>query len=159
MRGPPYAIGGPAARGPPYPVAYNFPVRTPALRRALVLVAIIGLAGACSRTTTPAEKAAPGPVTFNHDIAPILYGNCASCHRPIDGVTPQPVVTTGSEDDPICVAGAPFSVLDYGSVRRHARAIAAAVQHLWPSGAEFHRAHVARLRDRDRDDEVAEDVA
>ena len=28
---------------------------------------------------------------------------------------------TGSADDPICVAGAPFSVLDYDSVRRHAR--------------------------------------
>ena len=34
----------------------------------------------------------------------------------------------GSSDDPICVAGAPFSVLDYDSVRRHARAIASAVQ-------------------------------
>ena len=36
--------------------------------------------------------------------------------------------TSGSADDPICVAGAPFSVLDYDSVRRHARAIASAVQ-------------------------------
>jgi tetratricopeptide (TPR) repeat protein len=34
----------------------------------------------------------------------------------------------GSDDDPICVAGAPFSVLDYDSVHRHARAIASAVQ-------------------------------
>jgi len=92
-------------------------------------------------------------VTFNHDIAPILYGNCASCHRPIDGAAPpKPTATSGSEDDPICVAGAPFSVLDYDSVRRHAREIAAAVQHRvmppWlpePGHGEF--AHERRLRD------------
>ena len=48
----------------------------------------------------------------------------------------RPAATSGREafgegglpDDPICVAGAPFSVLDYDSVRRHARAIASAVQ-------------------------------
>ena len=34
----------------------------------------------------------------------------------------------GSSEDPLCVAGAPFSVLDYGSVRRNARAISSAVQ-------------------------------
>jgi tetratricopeptide (TPR) repeat protein len=33
-----------------------------------------------------------------------------------------------AEADPICVAGAPFSVLDYDSVRRYAPAIASAVQ-------------------------------
>jgi tetratricopeptide (TPR) repeat protein len=76
-------------------------------------------------------------VTFNRDIAPILFDKCASCHRPLDGAAsaPGPVpregvvaATSGSADDPICVAGAPFSVLDYDSVRRHAREIAAAVQ-------------------------------
>jgi hypothetical protein len=52
--------------------------------------------------------------------------HCASCHRPIDA---PPALRGGSaDDDPICVAGAPFSVLDYPSVRRHARAIASAVQ-------------------------------
>jgi tetratricopeptide (TPR) repeat protein len=57
--------------------------------------------------------------TFNHDIAPILYENCASCHRPIDQTSRSP--------DPICFAGAPFSVLDYETVRARGRQIAQAV--------------------------------
>ena len=88
-------------------------------------------------------------VTFSGDIAPILFDNCASCHRPIE---PQPIATSGSSDDPICVAGAPFSVLDYNSVRRYAPAIASAVQRRamppWlpePGYGEF--AHERRLRD------------
>jgi tetratricopeptide (TPR) repeat protein len=36
-------------------------------------------------------------------------------------------VGTSGDSDPICVAGAPFSVLDYASAHRHARAIAEAV--------------------------------
>jgi tetratricopeptide (TPR) repeat protein/mono/diheme cytochrome c family protein len=85
-------------------------------------------AAACSRTPEPADKGAAGPVTFNRDIAPILFANCASCHRPIGDAAPQPSARSGSPDDPICVAGAPFSVLDYDSVRRHGRAIKSAVQ-------------------------------
>ena len=60
-------------------------------------------------------------VTFNKDIAPILFENCASCHRPIDS-TPQ------AKADPICVAGAPFPLLDYASVRPRADAIARATR-------------------------------
>ena len=105
---------------------------------------------------TQNKPATPRTITFNTDIAPILYDHCASCHRPIDGTAgPVRAVDTkdplegarakdiaaatntaqvrqsgiaGSEDDPLCVAGAPFSVLDYDSARRHARAIASAVQ-------------------------------
>lgn len=102
-------------------------------------MAIVAVAAACSRATgQSAPAAAPRVVTFNRDVAPILFEHCASCHRPIDDGTSQPgrrsgqtqnaVATSGSSDDPICVAGAPFSVLDYDSVRRHARAIASAVQ-------------------------------
>jgi tetratricopeptide (TPR) repeat protein len=69
---------------------------------------------------------APRSVTFNKDIAPILFEHCASCHRPVD-VTSGPAGPTASGSDPICVAGAPFSVLDYASVRRRAPAIASAV--------------------------------
>jgi len=36
--------------------------------------------------------AASGPPTFNTDIAPILYANCASCHRPGE-VAPFPLLT------------------------------------------------------------------
>jgi tetratricopeptide (TPR) repeat protein len=76
------------------------------------------------------DKGAARLVTFNRDIAPLLFANCASCHRPIDDAAAQAAATStaAAADDPICVAGAPFSVLDYDSVRRHARAIKSAVQ-------------------------------
>jgi Flp pilus assembly protein TadD/mono/diheme cytochrome c family protein len=44
-------------------------------------------------------------VTFNRDIAPIVYGNCSVCHRPGQS--------------------APFSLLTYEDVKRHAAQIAA----------------------------------
>ncbi len=43
-------------------------------------------------------------VTFNRDIAPIIFNSCASCHRPGEA--------------------APFSLLTYEDVKRHARQIA-----------------------------------
>src|SRR5215216_3153354 len=98
-----------------------------AVNHALAAVVIVVVA-ACSRTTEQTAQAPTRAATFTRDIAPILFDNCASCHRPIDDTAPQPAATSGSPDDPICVAGAPFSVLDYDSVRRHARAIASAVQ-------------------------------
>jgi tetratricopeptide (TPR) repeat protein len=96
--------------------------------RALIVAAILALAAACSRTTEQPDAATARAVTFNRDVAPILFDNCASCHRPIDTAAPRPMATSGSPDDPICVGGAPFSVLDYESARRHSRAIASAVQ-------------------------------
>jgi mono/diheme cytochrome c family protein len=50
------------------------------------------------------SNAAPTP-TFAHDIAPIVYHSCAPCHRPGEA--------------------APFSLLSYSDVKRHARQIAA----------------------------------
>ena len=100
-------------------------MRSQGLTCALAVVALAAVGAACS-PAKPAEQAAARPATFNRDIAPILFENCASCHRPIDGAAAAAVF--GSDDDPICVAGAPFSVLDYESVRRNARAIASAVQ-------------------------------
>ena len=53
-----------------------------------------------------AQNAPPQPqVTFNHDIAPILFRTCARCHRPGE-------------------AG-PFSLLTYADAKSHARQIAA----------------------------------
>ncbi len=52
-----------------------------------------------------ALRGAGTPPTFAHDIAPIVYRNCASCHRPGES--------------------APFSLLSYSDVRKHARQIAA----------------------------------
>jgi Tfp pilus assembly protein PilF len=130
-------------------------------RLTLVGIALVAIV-ACSRTTGEPDKAATREITFNRDIAPILFDNCASCHRPIDPpslaprasarqapplpqasvgqvATPKVAATSGvqaepvapqpaAESDPICVAGAPFSVLDYEAVRRNARRIASAVR-------------------------------
>ncbi|HWF09646.1 MAG TPA: cytochrome c, partial [Bryobacteraceae bacterium] len=49
--------------------------------------------------------AAQTPVTFNKQIAPIIYNNCSSCHRPGEA--------------------APFSLLSYQDVAKKARLIAA----------------------------------
>jgi tetratricopeptide (TPR) repeat protein/mono/diheme cytochrome c family protein len=52
--------------------------------------------------------AAPAPVTFNQQIAPILYRNCAPCHRPGEA--------------------APFALLSYQDAKQHAGQIAAATK-------------------------------
>ncbi|HEY4233806.1 MAG TPA: tetratricopeptide repeat protein [Lacipirellulaceae bacterium] len=77
-----------------------------------ILVAILaGLASAisgCRQAAGPAAEATlaagAGEVTFNHDIAPIVFAKCASCHRPGEA--------------------APFSLLSYEDVRRRASQIA-----------------------------------
>jgi hypothetical protein len=109
-------------------------------------------AAACGHAAAPSSSPSPTAhvVTYNDDIAPILYEHCAACHRPVDDER----VALASDGDPICVAGAPFSVLSYESVRPRAKAIAAAVvRHAmppWlpvPGHGEF--AHERRLRDDD----------
>lgn len=54
----------------------------------VLLLATAGGIAACARKDPPP----PAPVTFNKDIAPILFSNCASCHRP-GGVAPFPLLT------------------------------------------------------------------
>ena len=86
--------------------------------RTAVLIAFAAcVAAGCQRQPQPAAQ--PRPVTFNQDIAPILYANCATCHRPIDAAQAKSA-------DPLCFAGAPFSVLEYRDVRSHAKQIASA---------------------------------
>ncbi len=64
--------------------------------------------GASVPDATPKTPAAPvsavGSVTFNHNVAPILFSQCASCHRPGEV--------------------APFSLLTYSEARKHAKEIA-----------------------------------
>lgn len=50
-------------------------------------------------------RAGEGQVTFNRDVAPILYRSCAPCHRPGEG--------------------GPFPLLSYADAKSHARQIAA----------------------------------
>src|SRR5881392_1754457 len=61
-----------------------------------VLVALSTVA--CSRTSAP-------PVTFNKDVAPIVFANCAPCHRPGEV--------------------APFPLLSYADAVKHADGMAA----------------------------------
>ena len=113
-------------------------------------VALALLAG-CQRAPERDATSAASPgrlVTFNKDIAPILFENCATCHRPIDS-TPQ------ANADPICVGGAPFPLLDYASVQPRARQIAEATRTRamppWlPEAGHGEFAGTRRLRDDQR---------
>jgi Flp pilus assembly protein TadD len=67
------------------------------LRPTVLGICVVG-AAACG-----SDGDVPGRVTFNEHIAPIVFDNCAACHRP-DQV-------------------APFSVLSYESVKAHAAEI------------------------------------
>src|SRR5215203_3705963 len=68
-------------------------------------VPVSAQAGPAAAVTSPAAPATAGAPTFNKDVAPILYENCASCHR----------------------AGevAPFPLLTYDDAAKRARLIAA----------------------------------
>jgi tetratricopeptide (TPR) repeat protein len=66
--------------------------------RAFAVLMVLSLAAACQRQATPHTP------SFNADIAPILWRNCASCHRP------------GQM--------APFSLVTYADARQRASQIA-----------------------------------
>ena len=79
--------------------------RIPRPRAAAVLLLAACTACARARTEDRVETAAvPEAVTFNQHIAPIVFRNCAVCHRPGE-------------------AG-PFSLLSYADVRKRAEQIA-----------------------------------
>ncbi len=69
---------------------------------------LLGALGVLFARTTPRQAAqsssVAGQVTFNHDIAPIMFQSCAVCHRPGEA--------------------APFSLLTYSDAKKHARQIA-----------------------------------
>jgi Flp pilus assembly protein TadD len=73
--------------------------RLQAESRAWRVVAATLLFAACSRATP-----APEPVTFNKDVAPIVFANCAPCHRPGEV--------------------APFPLLSYADAAKHADGMA-----------------------------------
>ena len=70
---------------------------------------VLVTAGALAVLSSNAESRSPSPVattaqvTFNRDIAPIMFRSCATCHRPGES--------------------APFSLLNYSDAKRHARQI------------------------------------
>ena len=76
------------------------------MKKAILLSAVAAFLGALFFVISPATNAS-GPdrkeVTFNKGVAPILYNNCAECHRPNDI--------------------APMSLLSYKEARPWARSI------------------------------------
>ena len=83
------------------------------LTTALVLLALLGLTLGGVAAPTPAASpsaaasdvpAAPDAPTFTKDIAPILFQNCTTCHRPGEV--------------------APFALTNYKEAKKHARQIA-----------------------------------
>jgi len=89
-------------------------------------------AGACRQPPSPAATPPRSPVTFTKDIAPILFANCVSCHRPGEV--------------------APFSLLTFADAVKHADTVAkeTRARHMppWlPEPGEFPVLGVRRLRD------------
>jgi mono/diheme cytochrome c family protein len=81
------------------------------LVRWLVGIGIMGAAIAFAWWQRPEKAPAPvyvprpvGQLTFNRDIAPIIYRNCSECHRPGQS--------------------GPFPLLDFADVKKHAKDIA-----------------------------------
>jgi hypothetical protein len=76
------------------------------------------LAASVARTADPPSRAAP---TFSEHVAPIIYTNCAPCHRPGEA--------------------APFTLTSYEDVRRRARLIAdvtgSAYMPPWHAGSQM----------------------
>jgi tetratricopeptide (TPR) repeat protein len=82
---------------------------------------------AAAPTTAPSEA-----VTFSHDVAPIVFEKCASCHHPGEA--------------------APFALLSYDDVKHHARQIVEVTQRRFmppwlPSEGDF--AGARRLSDQE----------
>src|SRR5215207_322475 len=62
-----------------------------AVGASVVIVGAVVLSGA-ERDGQYAAKAAKDVPTFTRDVAPILYRNCASCHRPGE-IAPMSLLT------------------------------------------------------------------
>jgi hypothetical protein len=69
------------------------------------VVALLAGGNAASQPASSGSSDARSHVTFNRDIAPIIYQNCASCHRPGES--------------------GPFPLLTYSEVKKHATQIVA----------------------------------
>lgn len=99
----------------------------------LLLVGFPYLQGSAdARPAAPQNSTATAPVTFNRDIAPIMFHYCATCHRPGES--------------------GPFPLLTYKDAKSHARQIAAVTKSRFmppwlPSRGEFKFADEMRLSD------------
>jgi tetratricopeptide (TPR) repeat protein/mono/diheme cytochrome c family protein len=83
-------------------------IRTRRVSAVLIALGIIGGTSRAAGGFQAGGQQLERPVTFTAHIAPILFEHCASCHRPGEA--------------------APFSLLTYDEVRRHATQIAEATR-------------------------------
>ena len=81
-------------------------------------------------------RAAERPLTFNRDVAPIIFQNCSTCHRPGES--------------------APFTLLNYDDVKQRARQIVTTTEHRfmppWKPDPEFRHFEGERWLDEDEID-------
>jgi len=106
----------------------------------MVVFAAVALASRLAARPGPRQGSRPPSweqqVTFNRDVAPILFQSCASCHRPGEA--------------------APFSLLTYSDAKKHLRQIADVTQSRamppWlPDPQELKFADELRLSDKEID--------
>ena len=109
-------------------------VHSLALRLALIVIcAVFALGDPPAQLWSLVAGDPPRHVTFNRDVAPIVYQYCSACHRPGE-------------------AG-PFPLLTYQDVKKHGRQIAAVTQTRFmppwlPDPGELKFADERRLSDR-----------
>ena len=84
-----------------------------ALARWFVVIGVLGTLGPAAGAACSSRAQGPATVTFTKDVAPIVFQQCSTCHRPGEL--------------------GPFSLLTYDDVRQHARQIAAVTKnHVMP---------------------------
>jgi Flp pilus assembly protein TadD/mono/diheme cytochrome c family protein len=80
-----------------------------------------GVAVVCLFAAIAPIEAAERPLTFNRDVAPIIFQNCTTCHRPGEA--------------------APFTLLSYDDVKQRAKQIVTTTEHRfmppWKPDPEF----------------------
>src|SRR5213078_3186189 len=98
------------------------------MKRILTMAAVVGAVAFCAGEIAKA----PASLTFTESIAPIVFNNCTSCHRPGEA--------------------APFALMSYQDVKKRGALIAAVTQtrymppwHAAPGYGDFIDAH--RLTD------------
>jgi Tfp pilus assembly protein PilF len=99
-------------------------------------VGILSGPSAARQSSTATATTATTQITFNRDVAPIIFRSCSSCHRPGEA--------------------APFALLTYPDVKKHARQIAEVTQSRamppWlPEPQKLKFADELRLADREID--------
>jgi mono/diheme cytochrome c family protein len=75
---------------------------------ACALTALLWAAGSAIRAAEETADKLPYKVAFAEQIAPLVFNNCTSCHRPGEA--------------------APFALLNYGDVRKHSRTMLRVMQ-------------------------------